>query len=83
MVSSLLYSFILLEVSHQEKNSIIMKDLHDEREEGKREPGRYQRLDLFLQELLDFQEYKMKPNDKETEYMKMKIINSYQKSFLH
>jgi len=25
----------------------------------------------------------LKPNDKETEYMKMKIINSYQKSFLH
>ena len=25
----------------------------------------------------------LKPNDKETEYMKMKIINSSQKSFLH
>jgi len=29
-----------------------------------------------------FLNVRMKPNDKETEYMKMKIINSYQKSFL-
>ena len=27
-----------------------------------------------------FLNVRMKPNDKETEYMKMKIINSYQKS---